>query len=115
MTKDETKYVFVPKLGYAIAELTSGKKEKLYVRYQAEFDPKSKVPFIPTSWKYEVHDDGKLYSSHTNTLESLSLNAPVPDGAFKLTFPPGTLVSDRRAERKPKRYTVPDAKPPEKQ
>jgi hypothetical protein len=114
-TKKQISYVFIPSLDYAIAEHSIGqRKDKTHVHYKAEFDPKSRIPFIPKTWTYKVQMDGKLSFVYSHSLESLSVNVPVADDAFRLTFPPGTLVFDQRIDQKPVRYTVPDAKPPEK-
>jgi len=54
---------------------------------------------MPTIGWYKYYKDGKLFTSAKVVLKYHSVNEPIDNSEFELTFPPGTAVVDDRTRK----------------
>ena len=86
---------FVP---LRIVHIVSGKTR---VTLKMTYDRKREGLWVPKTWTSTMYSgDGQVSESSQNLLSGFEVNPRVTDGTFRIDFPPGTLVVDKRKNGK---------------
>lgn len=96
----QVRYWLAPTKGYVVRRArwsgARGVTKQTDVRYRED----AAVGWVPSGWvTAEYTPDGRAVVTETVTVTTARLNEPVPEDAFRVAFPPGTLVADAAAQK----------------
>lgn len=90
-------YSVDPERDFCIVRYATELYGKLQSEAEAEYT-KDEELWIPTTWTVQVHryPDGFVQHVYAGTVTEYAINQPLGEGAFEVTFPEGTLMTDMR-------------------
>jgi hypothetical protein len=90
-----TRYWLAPDKEYVVRRIRDVGAFQVARQTDIRYRRDEAVGWLPTDWTLtEYGRGGRALVTTTVTVAAVRLNEPVPDETFRVTFPPGTLVSD---------------------
>jgi hypothetical protein len=91
----QTLYWLAPDKEYVVRRVRDVEALQVTRQTDIRYRRDDAVGWLPSDWTLtEYGRDGRTLVTTTVTAAAVRLNEPVPDGTFRVNFPPGTLVSD---------------------
>lgn len=88
--------------GFVPLRVTAANDGQVIIKLDMRYDRDGPYSWIPTDWTSTWFTrSGEMHNvSQVRQVEIVMLNEPVSDETFRITFPPGTVISDRRGKKK---------------
>jgi hypothetical protein len=101
----EHRYWVDPRRDWIVIRMETYYARKLASRIDVQYAEAPDANWVPQAWTHSLYRDAQLTETSTATVLNTETDAELPNSAFVVEFPTGTLVTDR-LNSKPVVYLV---------
>jgi hypothetical protein len=96
----QVRYWLAPDKGYVVRRVRWSGADRVKRQTDVRYREDATVGWLPSGWvTTDYAPDGRTVVTETVTVTAARLNESVPEDAFRVAFPPGTLVADSAARK----------------